>query len=113
MSVHALPTPPALDHEAALLGILLERPALLAEVAIRPEHYANPLHSVIHEAITAAVAEHGQAAGQGTEKMQTIAAAVPAIFALLAIAGLVSIAGCEATTVSPGSPDAIGGVTGD
>ncbi|HEY9474813.1 MAG TPA: DUF3987 domain-containing protein [Mycobacteriales bacterium] len=63
MSVHALPTPPALDHEAALLGILLERPALLAEVAIRPEHYANPLHSVIHEAITAAVAEHGQAAG--------------------------------------------------
>lgn len=54
---------PELDHEAALLGALLQRPAAALELAVRAEHYARPLHATIHEAIAAAADTHGQDAG--------------------------------------------------
>jgi len=55
--------PPELDHEAALLGALLQRPASALGVDVRAEHYARPLHATIHEAIVAAAETHGDDAG--------------------------------------------------
>ena len=39
---------PGLDHEAALLGALLQRPALVLRLPTRAEHYERPIHAVVH-----------------------------------------------------------------
>ena len=54
---------PGLDHEAALLGALLQRPALVLRPPTRAEHYERPIHAVVHQAITEVADLHGADAG--------------------------------------------------
>jgi hypothetical protein len=61
--VTAYSATPALDHEAALLGALLQHPASALTIDVRAEHYARPLHATIHEAIVTAAETHGDDAG--------------------------------------------------
>ncbi|MQA14674.1 MAG: DUF3987 domain-containing protein [Pseudonocardiaceae bacterium] len=57
------PHPQALDHETALLGLLLHRPASVLRLPLRREHFQQPLHGVIHDAIVVAAEQHGADAG--------------------------------------------------
>ncbi len=58
------PRPPSgLEHEAALLGVLLQRPLLALQLPVRAEHYARPLHAAVHEVIVAVAEEHRDTAG--------------------------------------------------
>ncbi len=54
---------PGLDHEAALLGVLLQRPSLALRLPTRAEHYDRPIHGVVHQAITEVTDLHGAEAG--------------------------------------------------
>ncbi len=54
---------PGLDHEAALLGVLLQRPALALRLPTRAEHYERLIHGVVHQAILEVADLHGDQAG--------------------------------------------------
>ena len=54
---------PGLDHEAALLGVLLQRPVLALALPTRAEHYERPIHGVVHQAILEVADLHGDPAG--------------------------------------------------
>jgi replicative DNA helicase len=59
----AKPSAPAFpDAEAALLGALLHSPDAMAEAdTLRAEHFTNPRHRLIFEAIVSAYKQHGRA----------------------------------------------------
>ncbi len=54
---------PELDHEVALLGVLVQRPHLAPRLPVRAEHYERPVHAVVHQAVAEVADLHGADAG--------------------------------------------------